>query len=687
MRSQSTELPGEHPLSVPVLTARPQSAEHSFVVVTNTVTDAHAIWRHYFLSVFSATALWSCKLTAFISLYFGLVCQETLAVLRAVMCTQQAGISVCMCLFFSLVFLPSKGAIPQDISPLNGVAEAEPSDARDMHEALMTENLFPSATVCAQCHPKQYREWSVSSHAYAQLSPLMTAMQNAINKRNSSTAGDFCLRCHAPTAAARGEALSISNLDRSPAGREGITCVTCHRVRQQFGKVTGRYPIEVGDIFSPVYGVDDGRRLKNVLAQPEKFRVQPKRGESGRSIHAEVKPFFELRAPAFCGGICHEVTSQAGFRTHEVLTEYKRSPAAKRGITCVDCHMGSVQGKPSAFEFGPVAVVGGVPTDERMLSNHFFAGPDYSIIHPGIFPHNVRAAELKSMREWIQFDHEAGWGTDAFEDSLPEHQSFPRAWESVDDRYDAREIIEQQLELLHWAADKRLEVLRNGFGLSQIKDIHLSADGLSFSLEVSNLTEAHYVPTGFDTQRTVFLQVSVKDSTGSVVYRSGDRDPNGDLRDLHSRYVAAELLPHDDDLFNLHSKIFVGIVRGPERAQNIPPPVSRSVMPIVRPDPRPTMLYGRNRNARKHRTGIPAGQSRTASYSVSRDELKLGEVYAIEAKLIFQPVPISLVSAIEGVGFDYGMSSRLVADRLSKGAIEVWQRTASVRYSFSVLDQ
>lgn len=571
---------------------------------------------------------------------------------------------------------------------LLGIAAPGPAGAQEAqltgqqaHEALLLEDRFPSANTCAQCHPKQYREWSVSSHAYAQLSPMMTAFQNALNQKNSSTAGDFCLRCHAPTGTAIGEPTSMSNLDRSPAAREGITCVSCHRVTQNFGKITGRFPIEQGDIYAPVYGVDDGARLREVLAQPDVYRVQPERGETGRAIHAEVKPFFELRAPAFCGAVCHEVTTQGGFRSHEMMTEYKRSPAADKGITCVDCHMGTEQGKPSPFELGPVAVVGGVPTEERPLSNHFFAGPDVPIIHPGIFPHNVEASRLKTLHEWTRFDHEAGWGTDEFESEVEDGYEFPAAWASADDRYDARDILEDQFDLLDWAAEKRLEVMRNGFGLSEIEVRRNGRRTLEFALEVSNLTEGHYVPSGFDIERTVFLQITVTGPDGKVVYRSGDRDPNGDLRDAHSRYVASGLLPHDDDLFNLHSKTYVGIVRGPERAQLLAPPVSRTAMPMVRPDPRPTMLYGRNRNVRKHRTGIPVGQSRHAVYAVSGKQLQPGETYSIDARLLFQPLPVSLIYAIQSVGFDYDMSPRMVADRLSQGSIEIWRRTADVTWS------
>ena len=554
--------------------------------------------------------------------------------------------------------------------------------ANEIHEAVLAQTRFPSAQVCAQCHPRQYREWSVSPHAYGQLSPVVMAFQNITNKQASSTAGDFCQRCHAPISAALGRPVAMSSLDRSQVERESITCVACHRVNQRFGRITGRYPILEGDIHEPVFGIDDGERLKKIIADPE-YQVQPERGESGRAIHSETRPFLELRVPAFCGGVCHEVTAQNGGRSHEMLTEYKRSPAAAKGITCIDCHMGSEQGKPSPFELGPVAVVGGVPTGERPLSNHFMAGPDYSIVHPGIFPHNIEASKLKTPREWIQFDHEAGWGTEEFEDSVTDDYPFPEVWASVDDRFDARAVIDEQLELLAWADERRLEVLRNGFGLSEVMDIRKSHDGLTFSLEVRNLTEGHYVPTSFDIKRTVFLQVTVTDSSGNVVYRSGDRDPHGNLRDSESRYVAAGALPHDDDLFNLQSKTYVAVIRGPRRAQNLAPPLSVTALPMVLPDARPTLLYGRTRGSRKHRTGIPAGQARTATYHIPADRLNHGESYDIEAKLIFQPVPVNLVHATQSVGFDYGLSSKKVADRIVRDAAELWRRTATVGYTLA----
>ena len=571
---------------------------------------------------------------------------------------------------FSVLLSPGPGALAE-------AADDAARDADSMHAALLLEDRFPAAGVCAQCHPVQFREWSVSPHAYSQLSPVVLAMQNTTNLQASSTAEDFCQRCHAPVSAVLASPAAMSALDRSQVEREGVTCITCHRVNQNFGRVVGRFPILEGDLHEPMFGVSDGSRLAEILADPA-ISLQPERGAPGRAVHAAVEPFPVLRQPAFCGGLCHEVQAQNGSRSHEMLSEYKLSPAAGRGVTCVDCHMGSIQGVESPFPVGPVAIVGGVVTSERPLSNHFMAGPDYSILHPGLFPHNVAAGDFRTPREWLQFDVAAGWGTDEFEDVVAEDHPFPPAWESVDDRYEGRDILDGQLELLAWADERRLEVLQNGFGLSEISGIRRDRRGLSFALEVSNLTDGHNVPTSFDINRTVFLQVTVTDSSGAVVFRSGDRDPNGDLRDRNSLYVLDGQLPYDHDLFNLQSPTYVGIVRGPERSQKLAPPLSLTAMPMVRPAGTPTLLYGRTPASRKHRSALRPNQSRVARYRVPAAALVADETYTIDARLVFQPVPVNLVHASEHVGFDFSLTAREVADRIVAGAAVVWQRRAVV---------
>lgn len=564
-----------------------------------------------------------------------------------------------------------------DLDEAESVRDETAQSAAEAHRSLFLEDRFPSADTCATCHPTQYREWSVSQHAYAQLSPLMMAMQNFINVSTSTTNGDFCLRCHAPVGSTLGEPLAMSNLDRHPASREGITCISCHRVSRSYGRMFGRLALDEGSIVAPVKGPSTNAQLQRVLDQPETYRVVTDLDQPGRKIHGDVEQFFEITTPGFCGS-CHDVVASNGFRIEDAFSEYKHSPAAANGVTCQDCHMGTEQGVASGYGFGPAAVVGGVPTEPRKLTNHFFGGPDYSIVHPGIFPHNVEAASFKTPREWIEFDWEAGWGTDAFEDSVPDDYTFPRAWRSIDDRYDARSIIEDQLELLAWAREKRLEVMRNGFELSEIRVEKNTRDGLEFEVDLSNGTDGHSVPTGFDAERLIFLEVTVRDANGDAVFLSGDRDPNGDLRDLHSAYVNAGVVPLDPYLVSLQAKTLTRLNRGGEQESVLPINTSVSSIPLVRPDARATALYGRPRGVRKHRQGIPPGGTRTARYEVRADQLTGPGPYQIEVNLRFQAVPINLIKTISPVGFDYEMSPREVADRVIEGGGIIYSREKTI---------
>ena len=540
------------------------------------------------------------------------------------------------------------------------------------HNAIFLEDRFPSANTCATCHPGHYEEWSVSSHAYAQMSPIFNAMHGKILKLTNGTNGDFCIRCHTPVGMNLGEPEFMTNMDRHPTSREGITCIACHRIKNPYGKVSGRLAIVEGDIFDPVYGSIGNEILDEVTEEGSDFRVNTERGKSGRSIHAEASELPQLSTSAFCG-TCHDVNLVNGFRLEEAFSEYKSTSAAKDVTTCQDCHMGIVPGKPEGYAHGPAAIVGGKPTTPRKRTNHMFAGPDYSIIHKGIFPHNDRAAAMATIREWLTFDIEAGWGTDAFESNVPADYAFPERWQYSDDRYDAREIINQNEDLLARLEKERFAVLRAGYVLGDIEVGSVSKNGIDFKVELRNGTNGHNVPTGFDAERLVFIQVTVTDADGKVVFVSGDRDPNGDVRDLHSLYVHNGELPLDKYLFSLQSKFLTRMVRGGEREQVLAVNYSPSPLPFLRPSTRSTILLGRPTGARKHRKTIGPLDSKWANYEVSRQALRNSRPpYSANVKVIAQMVPVNLIPEIQDVGFDYFMSPREVADRVVEGAQTLW---------------
>jgi nitrate/TMAO reductase-like tetraheme cytochrome c subunit len=59
-------------------------------------------------------------------------------------------------------------------------------------------------------------------------------------KATQGTNGDSCIRCHNAVGMKLGEDVFMSNIDRHPTAREGITCIVCHRLDQSYGKLSGR---------------------------------------------------------------------------------------------------------------------------------------------------------------------------------------------------------------------------------------------------------------------------------------------------------------------------------------------------------------------------------------------------------------------------------------------------------------
>ncbi len=74
---------------------------------------------------------------------------------------------------------------------------------------------------------------------------------------------------------------------------------------------------------------------------------------------------------------------------------------------------------------------------------------------------------------------------------------------------------------------------------------------LDLVVTVDNHIDGHSFPTGSTSLRQAWLEVVATDADGQVLYRTGDLDDNGDLRDFFS-----ELDPYgDQDLITFHSRL------------------------------------------------------------------------------------------------------------------------------------
>ena len=120
------------------------------------------------------------------------------------------------------------------------------------------------------------------------------------------------------------------------------------------------------------------------------------------------------------------------------------------------------------------------------------------------------------------------------------------------------------------------------------------------------------------------------------------------------------------------------MVRGGEREQVLALNYSPDPLPFLRPSTSSTILTGRPRGARKHKQNIPPGGHRIGRYEIEPSALTGRGPYSARVELIAGMVPVNLVHEIQGVGFDYGLSAREVADRVVEGHQVLWRKDLEI---------
>ena len=541
-------------------------------------------------------------------------------------------------------------------------------DGKDPHMEVFSRTAFPSAQECATCHQQIYDEWSTSSHAYSAISPMFHAFENTINKFTSGTIGYFCLRCHAPVATTMGLRRDQAIWDGPKVFKEGVTCVACHRVKTPYVKTNGERRMEPGDIYEPVYGSGDGKNVEIAAKYRDYFKTKtsPDAKNLGQDMHRRAIQFEELSKSTFCMS-CHQVAVQPGIKLEVVWDQYRASPAYREGVTCQDCHMGKVPGVDAGYSYGPTAVVGErVVQPERKHSNHTFYGPGYSIAHPGVFPFNKEAERWK-FNDWLEFEWRSGWGTDEFEDALPEGSDgqFPIAWQNVDDRYDARDIIETNLKKLEYKKDIRRQIQENGSKLDGpfFTTPRKVGKALNFEYCITNLNPGHNMPSGsLGAQPQIWLNVVLIDPAGRRIWETGYVDSNGDLADIHSVDVQERRIPLDKQLMNLQTKFLTTNVKGTDREMVLPIPVDGDQLPFIRPAAQATTVINHPPFIRMEGHSLPPLGSRTAKFSVPKRLIQQPGQYRLSARMRSRSEPIYFMRYCQSTPEMERMMNEWIAD-------------------------
>jgi hypothetical protein len=540
-----------------------------------------------------------------------------------------------------------------------------------------TLSLYPTAAQCGECHKEIYEEWASSNHAYASISPMFHAFEQKFQDLTQGTVGTFCVRCHAQVGTQLGEGRETPLWKRAEISREGVTCITCHRVKEQYGKVDGQRRVEPGKIFDPVYGTGEKSVIKDIIANKDTYSVKTSKDGRGTSIHNGMMTNPQLAKSEFCVS-CHQVAVNLGIKLEIVWDQYRDSPARKAGVTCQDCHMGKVPGKPEGYATAPSAVVGGKEINPgRKHSNHRFIGPGYSIAHPGVFPHNVKAKAF-TMQDWLQFDWRAGWGTSAFETKVASGKikvDFPKRWADALDREDARQIVDENLERLDKRDEVRRQVMENG---AQVDGPFIEGGArvgreLAFTYKIKNLNSGHNLPSGsLGAQPQIWVNVALIDPDGRNVWESGYVDSNGDMADLHSLEVAAGRIKVDQQLVNFQTKFLTTNVKGTDREMYLPVNFDIDPLPHLRPPQIPTSVLNHPPLVRMENHSLPPLGERLAKYRVPGNLIAKPGKYRLAFRLRSRAEPIYFMRFVGATKeMERRMNERMLSFKASTFELEV----------------
>ena len=308
--------------------------------------------------------------------------------------------------------------------------------------------------------------------------------------------------------------------------------------------------------------------------------------------------------------------------------------------------MGSVPGKALGYPVGAAAEINGKTVDNnRKHSNHLFFGPGQSIAHPGLFPHNEKAWRW-NLDQWMQFDWRAGWGTTDFEKAVSNkliQVNFPEAWKTVDERKEARKVLDENMQLLNIKRASSEAVMAASAHVDGpfFNESPRLSQPLAFHYVVNNTSEGHNLPTGsLGAQPQLWLNTVLTGPDGRWLWESGQLDCNGDLCDLNSEMVTSGRIRADHQLFNLQTKFLITGVKGTDRELCLPFNIDTDQLPFIRPGAQPITVLNHPPTIRMEAHSIPPLGSRKANYRIPAELIQRPGAYRLSVRLRSRMEPL-----------------------------------------------
>jgi len=358
-----------------------------------------------------------------------------------------------------------------------------PSLARTTTNGAFDARSLSGSETCGTkgCHAEILEEWKPSAHRYAAMDVLFQGIQNVMAKQNGPESTRYCGGCHDPISLFSGtKNIFVENLTGLQGYQEGVSCLVCHSIRKTDLQGNANY----------------------VIAQPVEYLWQwETRGASRvlrdfliRTYPAQHNRLSKrmYKSPEYCAA-CHkqfideEVNRVGWVQLQNQYDNWKAShwnhedENGKRDMTktieCRECHMPLVDSKDPAA--GDSADYNRKPNDGKHRSHRFIASNQ---MMPALLKLPGWEKQVELTEAWLQGKRE-----------IPE----------IAQKWATGPIVKVDLD---------------------VPDSVPAGKPIPIKVLLTSNKVGHDYPTGPLDIIQSWLEVTVTDEKGNVIFSSGKRD-------------------------------------------------------------------------------------------------------------------------------------------------------------------
>jgi hypothetical protein len=232
--------------------------------------------------------------------------------------------------------------LPQDYSYAFGPDRPfAPSLARTASGGAYDARSLSGSASCgtSNCHKAIYDEWAVSAHRYAAMDPAFQKVQEVMGEQNGPESTRYCGGCHDPVSLFSGaKNIFTRDLTNLAGYQEGVSCISCHAIKETDVKGNAAYVMTQPERY--IFELEDGRLARGV----SEFLIRAYPRHHIASLQHKL-----FKSPEFCAA-CHkqfideEINRVGWVQLQNQFDNWRKSrwnePGdATKTVECRECHM------------------------------------------------------------------------------------------------------------------------------------------------------------------------------------------------------------------------------------------------------------------------------------------------------------------------------------------------------------